>query len=120
MATDTLDLLSAAEGVDELESPVSIRFSEIISALSYSLDLTDGQPMGHSARSCVLGMRIAREVGLPARILAVADVFDARSAKRPYRDALPLETVFQILRKDSPNALDASCVEALARCKLNR
>jgi len=62
----------------------------------------------------------ADQLTLPARILAVADVFDALSAKRPYRDALPLETVFQILRKDSPNALDASCVEALALCKLNR
>jgi len=27
--------------------------------------LTDGQPMGHSARSCVFGMYIAREIGLP-------------------------------------------------------
>jgi len=44
----------------------SIRMSEIISALSYALDLTEGQPMGHSVRSCMIGMRIAGEMGLPA------------------------------------------------------
>jgi putative nucleotidyltransferase with HDIG domain len=46
--------------------PQSIRLSEIISALSYALDLTEGQPMGHSVRSCVIGMRIAQQIGLPA------------------------------------------------------
>jgi len=43
----------------------SIRVSELISALSYALDLTEGRPMGHSVRSCVIGMRIAEEIGLP-------------------------------------------------------
>jgi HD-GYP domain-containing protein (c-di-GMP phosphodiesterase class II) len=48
-----------------------------------------------------------------ARILSVADVFDALRAKRPYRDALPLEQVFSIMKKDSPRALDLPCLEAL-------
>ena len=39
--------------------PRQIRLSEIISALSYALDLTEGQPMGHSVRTCIIGMRIA-------------------------------------------------------------
>jgi hypothetical protein len=41
-----------------------VRISEIISALSYALDLTEGRPMGHSVRSCMIGMRIANEIGL--------------------------------------------------------
>ncbi len=45
---------------------VSIRLSEILSALSYALDLTEGQPMGHSVRACIIGMRIAQHMGLPA------------------------------------------------------
>ena len=49
------------------EAPSSIRLSEIISALSYALDLTEGQPMGHSVRTCAIGMRIANEIGLPLR-----------------------------------------------------
>jgi putative nucleotidyltransferase with HDIG domain len=54
-----------------------------------------------------------------ARILAVADIFDALHAKRPYRDGLPLEKVFQILRDDAPHALDLPSVEALIASKTN-
>jgi putative nucleotidyltransferase with HDIG domain len=44
---------------------VQIKLSEVIGALSYALDITEGQPEGHAARSCMLGMRIAREMRLP-------------------------------------------------------
>jgi putative nucleotidyltransferase with HDIG domain len=54
-----------------------------------------------------------REMPLHARILVVSDIFDALHAKRSYRDALPPETVFQIMGKDAPRALDANCFEAL-------
>jgi putative nucleotidyltransferase with HDIG domain len=55
----------------------------------------------------------ASQLSLPARILTVADIYDALAAKRPYRDALPLEQVFTIMQKDAPHALDANCLEAL-------
>jgi HD-GYP domain-containing protein (c-di-GMP phosphodiesterase class II) len=55
----------------------------------------------------------AEQLSTEARIIAVADIFDALSAKRPYRDSLPLETVFGILRKDSPHIIDGDCVRAL-------
>jgi HD-GYP domain-containing protein (c-di-GMP phosphodiesterase class II) len=41
-----------------------LRMSEVISALSYALDLTEGQPPGHAIRSCLIGMRLAEELGL--------------------------------------------------------
>jgi len=44
----------------------SISLSEIISALSYALDLTEGAVHGHALRSCLLGMRIAAEAKLPS------------------------------------------------------
>lgn len=59
----------------------------------------------------------AEQLSLPARVIAVADVFDALSAKRPYRDALPMETVFGILRKEAQHLLDANCVETLIAAK---
>jgi putative nucleotidyltransferase with HDIG domain len=59
-----------------------------------------------------LGLK-SDQLSLTARILAVADVFDALRAKRPYRDALPLEKVFSIMQKDAPHALDWSCLDAL-------
>jgi putative nucleotidyltransferase with HDIG domain len=55
----------------------------------------------------------AQQLSTPARILAVADIYDALAAKRPYRDAMPLDQVFSILRQDAPRALDAECLEAL-------
>ena len=48
------------------EPPQQVRLSEVLSGLSYALDLTEGHPRGHSARSCLIGMRIARELGLSA------------------------------------------------------
>src|SRR5471030_3047676 len=49
------------------DSSVEIKLSEVISALSYALDITEGQPEGHAARSCMLGMRLAREMRLPTK-----------------------------------------------------
>jgi HD-GYP domain-containing protein (c-di-GMP phosphodiesterase class II) len=40
--------------------------SEVIGALSYALDLTEGEPPGHATRSCVIGMRLAEELELNA------------------------------------------------------
>ena len=41
-----------------------VPFSEVLGALSRALDLTEGQPVGHTMRSCLLGMRIGRELRL--------------------------------------------------------
>jgi putative nucleotidyltransferase with HDIG domain len=54
-----------------------------------------------------------------ARILAVADIYEALHSKRPYRDGLPLEKVFEVLRQEAPHALDLPCVEALISSKTN-
>ena len=47
-----------------LVEPSVINMPEIISALSFALDLTEGAVPGHALRSCVLGMRIAGHAGL--------------------------------------------------------
>ena len=46
------------------EGAMRIRLSEVVSALSYALDLTEGQPIGHAVKSCIIGMRLADEIGL--------------------------------------------------------
>lgn len=46
-------------------SSVDVRLSEVLAALSFALDLVEGQPEGHAVRSCLLGMRLAREIGFP-------------------------------------------------------
>ncbi|MCA9060766.1 MAG: HD domain-containing protein [Planctomycetaceae bacterium] len=37
---------------------------EVIAALSCAFDISEGQPAGHAARTCLIGMRIAHEIGL--------------------------------------------------------
>jgi HD-GYP domain-containing protein (c-di-GMP phosphodiesterase class II) len=41
-----------------------LRLSEVISALSHALDLTEGMPVGHAERTCLIGLRIADTLGL--------------------------------------------------------
>ncbi len=48
---------------------VAITYSEIISALSFAIDLTEGAVPGHALRTCLLGMRLAEHVGIPKRKL---------------------------------------------------
>ena len=45
-----------------------IALSGVIGALSYALDITEGQPEGHALRSCAIGMRIAQELELPGTL----------------------------------------------------
>ena len=52
------------------------------------------------------------EIPLCARIMAVADVFDAVSAKRCYRDAMPLEECYDIIRKGRSDDFDPDIVDA--------
>ena len=41
-----------------------LSLSEVLTALSHALDLTEGQPLGHTVRTCLIGMRLAEELGL--------------------------------------------------------
>jgi len=52
-----------------------------------------------------------------ARIIAVADGFDAMSTSRPYRDALPPEKVDRIMKEGIGVQWDARVVEAFFRCR---
>jgi len=45
-------------------APSAMKLSELIGALSYALDITEGQPPGHCVRCCWIGMHIGRASGL--------------------------------------------------------
>jgi HD-GYP domain-containing protein (c-di-GMP phosphodiesterase class II) len=138
------------------QQSVQVKLSEVIGALPYALDITEGQPKGHAARSCMIGMRLGKAMKLGAadssalfyalllkdlgcssnagrhwcmmsvswashheqldgkgyhrgldasqlstfaRILAVADIYEALTARRPYRQDLTSEEVSTILAK---------------------
>ena len=42
----------------------TLRLSQVVGALSCALDITEGQPEGHAARSCLIGMEVARRLKL--------------------------------------------------------
>src|SRR6202453_3874872 len=44
--------------------------AEIISALSFALDLTEGAVPGHALRCCLLGMRLGWELGFSGQMMA--------------------------------------------------
>ncbi|WP_232849844.1 HD-GYP domain-containing protein [Bowmanella yangjiangensis] len=54
-----------------------------------------------------------RDIPLEARIVAVADVFDALTSKRPYKEAWDNDRAFLTLREMAGSKLDPFCVEAL-------
>ncbi len=51
------------------------------------------------------------EIPLSARIMAVADVFDALTSPRVYKPAFPLEEAVRIIKEDVGNKFDPKCVE---------
>jgi len=53
------------------------------------------------------------EIPLEARIVAVADVFDALTSKRSYKDAWTNDEAFAMLQRLAGEKLDADCVSAL-------
>lgn len=52
------------------------------------------------------------EIPLCARIMAVADVFDALTSKRCYKSAMPLEKAYAIIREEAGTHFDPAVVEA--------
>ncbi|MEW6281300.1 MAG: HD-GYP domain-containing protein, partial [Candidatus Eremiobacterota bacterium] len=55
------------------------------------------------------------DIPLGARIIALADVFDALYADRPYRAGMPLEKVCRIIREGSGTHFDPDLVEPFLR-----
>lgn len=55
----------------------------------------------------------ARRIPRAARIVAVADVYDALTSDRAYRPALPRERALAVMRAEAGRTLDPEVVEAL-------
>jgi HD-GYP domain-containing protein (c-di-GMP phosphodiesterase class II) len=62
----------------------------------------------------------ASELEPAARIFSVADVFEALTAKRPYREPMPATAALAVLERGRDTAFDAVIVEALDAAVLSR
>lgn len=57
----------------------------------------------------------ADEIRLETRIITTADIFDAITAARPYRGAIPVPQALDMMGKTVGTALDPQCFDALRR-----
>jgi HD-GYP domain-containing protein (c-di-GMP phosphodiesterase class II) len=55
----------------------------------------------------------AGDIPLETRIITTADIFDAITAERPYRGAIPVDQALDMMKKTVGTALDPRCFEAL-------
>jgi len=60
------------------------------------------------------------EIPLGGRILAIADVFDALTSKRQYRDREPFENVWAIIEREKGEAFDPLVVEVFSKISLKK
>jgi HD-GYP domain-containing protein (c-di-GMP phosphodiesterase class II) len=60
---------------------------------------------------------VGEDIPLSGRITAVADVFDALSSKRPYKQPYPLEKCFEILKEGRARHFDPTVLDAFFRCQ---
>jgi HD-GYP domain-containing protein (c-di-GMP phosphodiesterase class II) len=58
------------------------------------------------------------QISLAGRIVAVADIFDALTSNRPYREALCAEEALEILNSNRDAHLDGRCVDAFINAYL--
>lgn len=70
-------------------------------------EATDGSGYPHELRG--------EEIPVEARIVAVADVFDALTSRRPYKEAWSNDKAFALLAEMAGRKFDHDCVDALIR-----
>lgn len=80
-------------------------FGELAAVSSAHHERLDGQgyPLGLSAA----------DITLETRIITTADIFDAITAERPYRAAVPLDKTLQIMAENVGTAIDPACFQHL-------
>ncbi len=107
--------LTAEEG-DHIRSHPLIAASilEPITPLGETIDYIKHVHEAYDGTGYPGGLR-GEEIPLGARIITVADVFDAMTSPRPYRPALDEDVVLDHLRKEAGQQFDPAVVEAFLR-----
>ncbi len=60
--------------------------------------------------------RAGRDIPLAARLVAVADVYDALRSRRVYKPALPHAASVQVIQKGAGEQFDPALIQAFERC----
>jgi putative two-component system response regulator len=67
----------------------------------------DANPLGLSGE----------DISIEGRIVAVADVFDALSSKRPYKQVLPFDRCIEIIEEGRGTRFDPKVADAFMACR---
>jgi putative two-component system response regulator len=92
---------AAGNTLEDCASPV-MRLAARIAQTHHEKWDGSGYPLGLSGR----------DIPIEGRITAVADVFDALSSKRPYKEAFPREKCFEIMQADRGRHFDPQVLDA--------
>jgi putative nucleotidyltransferase with HDIG domain len=93
-ASHTQEILGRVGALNDL-APVAAAHHERLDGRGYPLGLSDVQ--------------ISRET----RIITICDFYDALTAERPYRSAMPTDEALAIIGAEVGSAIDSDCFDAL-------
>jgi HD-GYP domain-containing protein (c-di-GMP phosphodiesterase class II) len=109
----------ASSEFDEVAREVTLTHHERYNGTGYPghVDPDTGEPIpGHADPSGNPIPKKGREIPLFGRIVAVADVYDALSSRRSYKEAWDEEQVLEELRNGSGQQFDSEIIEAFFSC----
>lgn len=92
----TYDVLSRVEAFSELSAIAAAHHERL-----------DGRGYPHGLTS--------EQIPFETKVITVADIFDALTAERPYRPAMPIDKALCIMDEMVGTQVDADCYEALKR-----
>ena len=84
--------------------------------LSFASDIASGHHEKWDGSGYPFGLK-GEQIPLPARIMAIADVFDALISERCYKKPIPVNEAFEIIRQESGTHFDPNLVEVFLRHK---
>jgi putative two-component system response regulator len=87
---------------------------EALELMHVASEITAGHHERWDGTGYPLGLA-GEAIPLSARLMAVADVFDALTCRRVYKDGMPYEEVVEVLRAGSGTHFDPAIIEAFFR-----
>lgn len=97
----------------------------ILEKINFSRDFKDVPKIAASHHEKMNGSGypeglVGDQIPIESRILSVADVFDALTSKRHYRDRMEFENVMDILINNAGSHFDRNIIEAFKKIKIDR
>ena len=94
----------------------AVKATEHSSFLDTAIDMAGAHHEWWNGKGYPDGLK-GEEIPLCARIMAIADVFDALVSKRVYKPGMPLEKAYSIIREESGTHFDPTCTEAFFKAQ---